>query len=94
MKEQVVYDLINQKKAELWSSVEDSIDEIPAIVSKLEIARESEDVEELLCILFEKLEVSSGYIKETSIKIAALEDIKKNVEKSLPDSLNTLINGY
>jgi len=94
MKEQTVYDLIDQKKAELWSSIEDSINEIPSIVSRLEIVRESEDVEELLCVLFEKLEVSLSYIKETSIGIAALEDIKKRVEKSLPDSQNTLIDEH
>ena len=93
MNERLLYDIIAEKKAQLWSSIEDSINEIPDIVAELKTATSEKDTEELLCVSFEKFGSSCEYIKESAIAIAALEDIEGKVKRKLPDTQVKLSDG-
>lgn len=85
MNEQVVYDLVAKKRASLWSSIEDNIEELPGVIEELRHANRIEDVEELLCIVVEKLGSAQTFLMESGVSISALENLKGKVVESLPD---------
>jgi hypothetical protein len=91
MNEQVVYDLVAKKKASLWSSIEDTIEELPGVIEEFRHANKVEDVEELLCIVVEKLGSAQTFLMESGIRISVLEDIKKKVVESLPNHQSVLL---
>jgi hypothetical protein len=85
MNEQILYDLVAKKKASLWSSIEDTIEELPEVIERLRGVNMIEDAEELLCIVVEKLGSAQTFLMESGLRISALEDIKTKVVDSLPD---------
>jgi len=91
MNEQVIYDLVAEKRAQLWSSIEDSIEELPGVIEELRHANRIEDIEELLCIVVEKLGSAHTFLMESGIRISSLEDIKTKVVESLPDHQSLLL---